>query len=298
VVAPLDLALAERLAVVWTQEKRCYTPGWQHTEPLTDAELWHVQLGYGYEPAVTLRTSWLVGVESDGPEDREIAKPLLNRIGAQPLWIETRPDKPGRAHVYFRAPRELRPDEDVSFRFEGGDVTGATNNYYRIFGGDYVLAEYNPDALPMSEAQYLQLVEHERGSAKRQASALRSGEGLSEGSRRCTAFRLACMLFRWSEDEDLVVELVDIWQQASCEPELSYQQVAQQVRGAYRIADREGQLTCDLDALRTDKRRELTAQRWITAVARLTEALCSKWVEPKLADELVRHWYANEKGSA
>lgn len=285
-VNPLELIAKEGLAIVWARDKACREPGWQHTQPWVDREEWEMRRRGGYEPGITLRTSGLVGIEVDGPEDTKIVKELLEETAAVPLLVEIRKDKPGRAHLYFRRPRPLDADEDVSFRCEGGVVTGAVNNYYRCFGGDdYTLHRYRPEAPALTEEQYRAFVAWERSSERLLVTSLRSGEPLNEGSRRCTAFRLACLLFRWSDDETLVCQLVDQWNQATCQPALGYGQVAAQVRGAYRLVSREDGLKCDLERHSTPTGR-LTTRRLLAVADTLVGQLARKWAEPELAASL------------
>ena len=238
---PLEIIVPERLAIVWTRDKVCTQPQWQLTRSFLElhgdhaSQVFGQQRELGYEPAITLRTSGLVGVELDGPDDQAVFAPLFEEMGAKPLLVELNSKKPARAHLYFRRRRELSPEEDVSFRFEGGVVTGAINNYYRCLGGDdYARLRYTPEAQPLGELQYQHLVDFERKSESKFTAAIRSGKALPEGSRRCTAYRLACALFLWTDDEELVTDMVDLWSQMTCDPPLTHSQVLGQVRGAYR----------------------------------------------------------------
>jgi hypothetical protein len=298
-MTPLTIVERERLAIVWTRRKVCAQPRWQMTPPFFEAhngdaqKVWDDHRARGYEPAITLRTSGLVGVEVDGPEDRELFRPVYSQLSAVPLLVELRRIKEARAHLYFRRPRELGDDEDVSLRVEGGVVTGARNNYYRTIGGDdYRLGAYTPAAPALSEEQYQTLVAFARDSERRLLTGLRQGQPLNPGSRNCTAFGLACLLFRWSDDEGSVADLVDLWNQAACTPALSYGAVVRQVRGARRIAER--QLACDLDRHRT-KKGGLTAKGLTDAVVHLTQALARRWAEPELAAELATAWLEGQR---
>ena len=61
-----------RCAIVWTRDKRCYQRQWQLAQPRpkdNHNERWARGLARGLEPAVTLRTSGLIGMEADSAED-------------------------------------------------------------------------------------------------------------------------------------------------------------------------------------------------------------------------------------
>jgi hypothetical protein len=55
-----------------------------------------------------------------------------------------------------------------------------------------------------------------------------------EGSRRAYVFRFACMLRRWTADEELIRKLAMLWNVAHCEPVLTAGQVHGQVTGAMK----------------------------------------------------------------
>jgi hypothetical protein len=129
---------AQHFALVFTQTnrarhpdddrpKKVTTPAWQTTQPLPHAARGVALLtsrGQHMNPAITLRTSGLVGIECDGDED-------LARVHALglPATLTERTSAPSKLHFYFRAP-ELETLPKVSFRFESGKLTGAANNYY------------------------------------------------------------------------------------------------------------------------------------------------------------------------
>jgi hypothetical protein len=290
-IEPLELVRREGLAIVWAKDRACRIPGWQLTPPFFEKEtnpeaIWKARRAGGFEPGCTLRTSRKIGVEVDGPDDATIARAFLTEIGMpRPRWVETRPDRAGRAHLYWPWHRELGEDEKVSFRVEGGVVTAARGNFYRCVGGDdYKLARYDPESIPPTEEQYRRMLEWAQGFAARHVAALRSGEPLAKGSRCNSCFRVACLLFRWTDNEGLVADLVDRWQQATCEPALSFGQVAHQVCGAQRVRSADGDIGADLDSHRSPA--GLTQENQVEVIRHVGAALAARWCDPELAAEL------------
>ena len=122
-------------AIVWTNTnrpdqgdpKRVTTSGWQFTKPLANADVGETIFGRGLtcNPGINLRTSGLVGIESDGPEDLAAIEAL-----ELPPTLTERSSQATKLHFYFRPPAELEALPKVSFRFEAGNATAAENNYY------------------------------------------------------------------------------------------------------------------------------------------------------------------------
>jgi hypothetical protein len=215
-------------AVVWTRDKVCKRQGWQHVRPLpteAHAEAWDRRLSLGFEPALTLRTSGLVGFEADGDDNAERLDVALDVSKVTAWVVEGRTADDGRrTHVYVRAPLDFDPPK-VSFRFEAGSIIAASNNYYRCsyIGGPYHLQRVNPLAPPMTRTAYDYFLDL-AGKAERQHRAdLATGRPLAEGSRRNSVFQFACMLSRWTADADLAAEMADVWQQTTCDPAIPYE---------------------------------------------------------------------------
>jgi hypothetical protein len=126
---------SRNFAIAWTNTnrpdrgdpKKVTTPGWQFTPPLANEEVGATVFGRGItaNPVINLRTSGLVGIECDGAE--ELAK--VKALGL-PATLTERSSGPAKLHFYFTAPPELETVPKVSFRFEAGKLTAATNNYY------------------------------------------------------------------------------------------------------------------------------------------------------------------------
>lgn len=108
--------------------KRVTTRAWQTTQPLPHAARGVGVLtsrGQSANPAITLRTSSLVGLECDGPAD-------LARVEefALPATLTEQTSTPAKRHYYFRPPPELEALPKVGFRFEAGTLKADTNRYF------------------------------------------------------------------------------------------------------------------------------------------------------------------------
>ena len=245
-----------RFAIVFTETnradrpgkdpKRVTTPGWQHTRPLDGPHKGVALLtsrGQHLNPAINLRTSGLVGVESDGPDD--LAR--LEALGL-PETLTERSSRPTRLHLYFRPPPELETITKVSFRFEGGALKAATNNYYvcaparHPSGATYShLPGPGPSDVAiatMPAGIYTALV---RAAVKdetdhRERLAVDPTAKVTEGRRRESIFRFACMLRRWETDADAITAECWRWNLAHCDPPVARVLVARQVDGAMRQA--------------------------------------------------------------
>jgi Bifunctional DNA primase/polymerase, N-terminal len=233
------------LAVVWCRNKVCRQRDWQLTtpDPARLAREWGQKIRAGYEPAINLRESGLIGLEADSKEDAGRLLATTGGIEDEQLYLrEVRGD---RMHLYFRQPAGALPK--VSFRFEGGTLVAAKSNYFRSAypAGPYTVESFNPDAPPMERATYDRLMEAWSAAKREVELGLRAGRPLAEGSRRNSVFRFGAFLTRWVADEERAVELADIWQQAHCDPPIPYDWVAQQVHGAYVIGEAEDRLGCE-----------------------------------------------------
>jgi hypothetical protein len=147
-------------AIVWTRDKRCFQRQWQLTQPRTKNEhdaRWARGLAHGLEPAVTLRTSGLIGFEADSAEDVVRLQAALGEADVTAWVVEYRDTPEGRRlHVYVRQPLPALELPKVSYRFEGGQLIAAANNYYRCAydDGPYQLLSVNEDAPPMTAEAY------------------------------------------------------------------------------------------------------------------------------------------------
>jgi len=283
-------------AIVWTRDKRCFQRQWQLTQPRPKDEhdaRWARGLAHGLEPAVTLRTSGLVGFEADSAEDVVRLQAALGEADVTAWVVEYRDTPEGRRlHVYVRQPLPALELPKVSYRFEGGQLIAAANNYYRCAydGGPYQLLDVNEDAQPMMAEAYDYFQRLAATAERRQRADLRAGEPLAEGSRRNTVFRFACFLSRWTDDEELAANLADVYQQAYCDPPIPYQWVAQQVRGAWRVAESEERLACDVPVANPRSRLfvHMNAESFAQALgnwtddANLSQQLLTLWLQPQV----------------
>ena len=282
-------------AIVWTRDKRCFQRQWQLTQPRPKDEhdaRWTRGLAHGLEPAVTLRTSGLVGFEADSAEDVVRLQAALGEATATPWVVEYRDTSEGRRlHIYVRQPLPALELPKVSYRFEGGQLIAAANNYYRCSydGGPYQLLSVNKDAPPMAAEAYDYFQRLAATAARRQRLDIRAGGSLAEGSRRNTVFRFGAFLSRWTDDYDLACVMADVFQQAHCDPPIPYEWVAQQVRGAWKIAQGEGRLGCDLPI--PEPRRRI----WVHMNANSFAEALGKWTDDVwLVEQLLRLWIARQ----
>jgi Bifunctional DNA primase/polymerase, N-terminal len=124
-----------RFAICWTKTnradrgdpKKVTTEGWQFTRPLAGGDVGVTAFGRAItcNPAINLRTSRLIGIESDGAEELAQIKAL-----GLPATLTEQSSLATKLHFYFRPPPELEVVPKVSFRFEAGTLTAASNNYY------------------------------------------------------------------------------------------------------------------------------------------------------------------------
>lgn len=239
-------------AIVWTRNKVCRQHGWQNTQPLPPADhaqAWDDRLARGFEPAITLRTSGLVGFEADGDEDAMRLKDALVSAKVTTWAVEGRQADDGtRLHAYARQPEGIDLPK-VSYRFEGGTIVAALNNYYRCAyeGGPYELWSMDDLAPRMTREAYAYFQQLSAKAERQQRADRAAGEPLPEGSRRNNVFRFACFLSRWTSDEALAVEIVDLWQQSYCVPPIPVAWVAQQVAGAWKVAHDDDRLGCEVN---------------------------------------------------
>jgi hypothetical protein len=276
-----------RCALVPTRNKVCTVRGWQHTLPMEPDDFesyWTKKLAQGFEPAVTLRTSGLIGFEADGEDDYARLRDTLTRHEAKPWVVEARDDDPYRVHVYALQPKGIDLPK-VSFRFEGGGLIAASNNYFRCsyFGGPYYIIAVNSRTKPMDVRSYAGLLAEAKVAAHETRRARREGAPLAEGSRRNEIFRFGCFLSRWMDDLGLAIALADRWQEAYCDPPVPHPWVEKQVTGAWKVAESEGRLGCEVFAHAT---KRVQAYNFSTAL--------SPWCgeDPALVAELVEAWVA------
>ena len=193
-------------AIVWTRDKRCFQRQWQLTQPRPKDEhdgRWASGLAHGLEPAVTLRTSGLVGFEADSAEDVVRLQAALGEATVKPWVVEYRDTPEGRRlHVYVRQPLPALELPKVSYRFEGGRLIAAANNYYRCAydGGPYQLLSVNKDARLMTAEAYDYFQRLAATAERRQRVDIRAGGPLAEGMQAEHCLPLRVFLSRWTDD--------------------------------------------------------------------------------------------------
>lgn len=279
-----DLLNFKHCALVRTKDKVCTRRGWQHTQPSPEhfEENWTRLLALGFEPAVTLRTSGLIGFEADGEDDYARLAVALQAHEIKPWIKESRRDDSHRVHVYALQPVGLAMPK-VSFRFEGGGLIAASNNYYRCSydGGPYGIDWIDADAKPMTAQSYNGLLADAKAAAQETRRARREGAPLVEGSRRNEIFRFGCFLSRWTDDLGLAIALADRWQEQFCDPPVPLSWVEKQVTGAWKVAESEGRLGCEVF---THATRRVQAHNFGVAVS----PWCGEDID--LIAELVEAW--------
>lgn len=242
------------LAIAWTltnkasdaedeRPKKVGTTGWQHTTPLRDGDVGTTIFGRGLtnNPAVVLRPSELLAIECDTEDG-------LARVAALdlPPTVTVCSSKPYKRHFWFRPPPELEQLKFVCFRFEEAGLSADETRYLLVppaihpSGASYRFLDGSaPDEVPiatMPAEVYRRLVsEHDRErGGERETLTLDPDAKVREGNRRKTIFRYACQQRRWSADEGEIVEAAMRWNEHHCDPPLTREQVAYQVRGAMK----------------------------------------------------------------
>jgi hypothetical protein len=220
--------------------------GWQHTQPLEHRAAGIALLtsrGLSANPAINLRTSGLIGVESDGQEDLARVKAL-----GLPSTLTERSSLPSKLHFYFRPAAEHETVPYVSFRFEHGKLRAATNNYYvcaPALHPDGATYSHLPGPWPsdveiatMPADIYRHLAEQARkeDAALRERIAVDPTAKITAGTRRESIFRYACALRRWETDAAAIEAECHRWNLAHCEPPVARLLVARQVEGAMKKA--------------------------------------------------------------
>ena len=226
-------------AVAWTMgnqgdlAKRCGSR-WDESTPLGDPEFAAALFkgrGQTKNPAVVLRPSGLIGIETDSDDDL-MAFQMLHL----PETAAVRSSGPGRMHFYFRAPHHV---SHYGFRFEQGRVFGDTGRYFvappaiHPTGVEY---EFANDLAPteLNHDQYLQLLTQARQAVVEQARELQTDGGkVAPGNRRMTLFSLARKMAYGGMPEDSTLTAMLDWNATRCEPPLTREQVEEQVSGAY-----------------------------------------------------------------
>jgi hypothetical protein len=222
-------------AIVFTQRldrgdaKKVTTAGWQNTAPLTNGDGGDhaagliATRGLTRNVAINLRTSRLIGIEVDGGDglDQVLALDLPETLVAQS-------SAPDRLHWHLRPPAGLDKIEYVSFRFEGGSVLAATNNYYvsppsiHPSGAVYrFLTGHDLDELPeLPLAAYLELVALAGKTPGPNGKA--TGEPVTtiipEGRRRTELLSLAGALRRKGLGEAEILASISAVNKQRCRP--------------------------------------------------------------------------------
>jgi hypothetical protein len=252
-------------AVVWTKDKVCRRREWQNTQPIPRADdlferQWAAQIAAGFEPAINLRGSGLVGFEADGDEAWKRLRLALKVSHVKPWIVEGRQAEDG-AHVHVYTRMDTTDAPKVSFRFERETIIAASNNYYRVSydGGPYSVWFVNDDAPNLEPWQYARFL-NAHAEADRKRATARKGNPLAEG-RHNGIFRFACMLSRWTDDAELAYNLADSWQRGVFEEPVTMSEVEHQVNGAWKLAEKDDRFGVELEDGWTALTRMLKAGR-------------------------------------
>lgn len=290
-----DTAMRQGLSLVGVgADKRPLLKRWQLTPPLRehdDPQASFAELETWPSIGIVLRTSGLVGIETDSADDTETARHLVRTHGLKPVRVEVRHDGTTKRHLYFREPYVLDVADDVAYRVERGDVIGTVTQQFRTEASetsDYMVSFEDWQAPKLTREQYAALVAWEREHEARQREALSSGRALPEGGRAVTLFRFACLVCNWTVDEALVLELVDLWNEATCRPPLPFSEVTRQVRGARR---KTGAAAVELS--RYQRRDGGIGKRRLGAAIGRFDRQVSRWApSPELRGALAARWAA------
>ncbi len=177
--------------------KRVSLKGWQRTEPLPDGDFGAGllrQRGQARNPAVVLRPSGLIGVETDTPERLE----QLRALGL-PETVEVQSSAPHKRHYWFRPPN-VQP-EFVAFRFEASGVTADRGRYLVCPPAlhpsgvvyEFVRSPEETAIATLPEAQYAQLIRlaGEDKRARQRDLAADPDAVIPESARHTTYLRMA-----------------------------------------------------------------------------------------------------------
>ena len=199
----LGLAIAFTSGIDGVAAKRCTTKGWQHTEPLADAEAGERVLarrGRRANPVVVLKQSGLIGVECDTRERLEQIESL-----DLPATVTVQSSEAYKRHYWFKPSSDAL--EYVAFRFEA-KITADKGRYLALppaihpSGGIYAFVNSPEDTeiAVLPRAKYDELVAlasetrarseggHDRFDVEHML------EGADAGERDESAYRYACSM--------------------------------------------------------------------------------------------------------
>lgn len=204
--------------------KRVTTKAWQTTQPLPHAARGAGLLtsrGQSANPAITLRTSNLVGLECDSWDDLE----RVEQLGL-PATLTEQTSGPAKRHYYFRPPG-LEVIPKVGFRFEAGALTADSNRYfvcspslhprgtvYRFLPG---LGPGEIEIAILPEETYLRLLRE--ANADRQATQTENSGPISAGRRHEHLRRLSYVMRRYAGASQEALEAALLAEnEARCQP--------------------------------------------------------------------------------
>lgn len=216
--------------------------GWPTTRPLPDGSFGAglcKQRGETRNPAIVVRPSGLVALESDSPADLA----AVEALGLTPT-LTVASSGPGKRHWYFRPAAGIETLPLVAFRFESGVVTGDAERYFLAPAamhpsgtaysfvpghgpGEVAVAELSTDAY----RQLCQLA-REHDDDERERIAVDPDAKIVPGRRRERVFKLACSLWAQGVPAGALETAALAFNAERCEPPLRAEQVRSQVRGA------------------------------------------------------------------
>jgi hypothetical protein len=176
-------------------------------------------------------------VEWDTPEGLETILSL-----ELPKTVVVQSSAPHRLHFWFRAAMNGAGPEFCAFRFEKAGVTADRGRYLLVppavhpSGAVYAFL-VDPVEAPIAvlpEEKYDGLVRRARGDEAGQRERLRGDPDakVTAGKRRETIFRFACSQRAFGASPETILEAAKALNRDRCDPPLSHDQVAHQVRGA------------------------------------------------------------------
>lgn len=277
-VLTFDTAMAQGLSLVPLRptEKRPYWKDWQLTPPIREhedpAEAWRLVTKDGHA-GIVARMSGLLAFESDTPERLDEMLALVNVGNLRPCYIERRRGAPYKVHLYVREPYVLDPDEDCGFFFDAGGLVPKITAQMRCAltpESDYQAVWERWDAPRATTEGYLRVVAAAAEIEQRQARALRESTGTAHdaGSRHTTVFRLGCLLYRFTDDDDAVDAAAWRWQQSKFgENAISNRrELRRQLRGSrHKVMRADGLLAAEVAARNDSPRARADLERYLSA---------------------------------
>lgn len=236
----------EELSDALGSAKVVRTRDWPNTRPFADAN--HAlglckERGRARNPAIVVRASGLVSLESDSAEDLA----AIEALGLPPTWTVCSSSNAKR-HLHFRPPAELETLPVCAFRFEHGRVSSDRERYFLCppsthpSGSTYsFLPGHSPDELPLAELPldaYQELLARSASDEREETEALALDDEakVRPGHRRERTFRLAASVRAHGAPLEGALAVCELFNETRCSPRLTAEQVRGQVEGAYNYA--------------------------------------------------------------